>query len=305
MDALFYYRFLNIGFLEALRSVREHFLNRGDPPYPCQWDDAKSSETFGRPWGNGPERRAELSLKHEGPDGESITVSIILNQLATTFSIDLMYLRSAFLHGTPVIFQNLYIELPAEEFGIPISSESDPPLFKIVIYRSSLSPEDETFIDGIYRIFLGKLSDVQAGAQIIPRVFEETIPSLEFSVCPPYFASPKVLIEVIKEALAKCKSILPPARKTSFDPTVRVWTVYLLTQKCGLTNRQAIFMWNDRLGNKYNHPYTIEEGTPTGPRGGKSSTSIGESQFSRDKSILEQRIHHYEAILTKGVTQMS
>jgi hypothetical protein len=60
----------------------------------------------------------------------------------------------------------------------------------------------------------------------------------------------------------------------------------LLADRCSLSNREAIGLWNEKVADR--HAYSMLE---------ESFTNSGEIQFSRDKANLVSRIAHYERYL--------
>ena len=76
---------------------------------------------------------------------------------------------------------------------------------------------------------------------------------------------------------------------------IRAWAVYLLVDKCSLTNREAINLTNSRLGDTLG-TYTMDTG---------DLTESGEIHFARDKRQLLERIESYSTILTAGVSHRS
>ena len=75
----------------------------------------------------------------------------------------------------------------------------------------------------------------------------------------------------------------------------RFWTVYLLNEHCGLSNRQAILLWNEKLGAEHDAVYTMtdmEAGLST-----SRVSQLGESHFSKDKREIKFRICGYQSEL--------
>ena len=116
------------------------------------------------------------------------------------------------------------------------------------------------------------------------------------------YPTPNIFVQVVKEAVDEYGAKLPGKSRPASDPTIREWVVYLLTTECGLSNREAINLWNDRLGIQQKFPYTMQnsDGLP-----GNSVTSVGDSHFSRDKADLDRRINHYRSTLTPARSSSS
>jgi hypothetical protein len=104
IDGLFYNQFLNPSFQQSLLHVRRRFLNSDDPPYPCLWDSEGADGILIKAFGGGDLRKPELALWHrwEKPDKHGITVAGILDRMAEKFSVQEVYLTSAF-HSVTVL----------------------------------------------------------------------------------------------------------------------------------------------------------------------------------------------------------
>ena len=146
-----------------------------------------------------------------------------------------------------------------------------------------------------------KLEDQRSGANVVARLLVEKPVRIQAVSYAPY-ATPNVFKQVVKEAVEEHGAKLPGKKKQAIEPTIREWVVYLLATLCGFSNREAINLWNDRLGIKLNFPYRMQNAD--GLRG-NSVTSVGESQFSRDKAGLDRRINHYRSTLTPARSSSS
>lgn len=270
----------------------------------------------------------------KGSDRHSSIMGGVLGKMAAKFCVQQHYMGHAFLHGTPVPFERFQIrsayEWPAgvnpKEIvrwvdghpvrkSIPITQRI--PYFEVAVYSLPIAPWEIKVAKHYYKDFLetqeltlankdrhdpsmATPEDVllqtegQMGSHIIVKLLEDVFPHLEIRSYPP-FASPDMLTATINDALKQHRPRL--LGSDSVLPTIRVWTVYLLSQKGGLPKRgairAAIKLWNDRLGRELGCVYNMEEG---------SVTSSGEIHFSNDRKKLKDRIVRYQAILTRRRT---
>jgi len=149
--------------------------------------------------------------------------------------------------------------------------------------------------------------ELPGGANIVVKFLDDGPPRLEILSYPPY-ASPSVFVQVVKEAVTKHKAKLPGTRKHSGITAIREWTVYLLIEKCDLSNKDAINLWNERLSDKFGSQrgtrYNVD-GVSFEPdpdrhlRRGVSVTLSGESQYSGNKVDLKKRLTHYRTTMAR------
>ena len=127
----------------------------------------------------------------------------------------------------------------------------------------------------------------------VAQVLKDGVQRLQIRSYVPY-ADPDELIRIIKRAVDKHK--MGVTGTSSVFGGVRTWCVHLLTEECKLSNRDAIKLWNEELGESCGYTYTMEDSTNYQQE--FRVTSPGEPQFSKEKKVLEERIDHYQKILT-------
>ena len=151
--------------------------------------------------------------------------------------------------------------------------KSAVPFFQVVVYSQPLNSSVWESIRSNYQVFLKD----QIGNRIVTNLLEEGVLRLQIRSYEPY-ASPNELISVIRRAVKKHK--MGATGRSSILGGVRTWCVYLLTQECKLSNRDAIRLWNKELGESCGFTYTMVD-SANDPQE-FSFTSPGEVQFSQD-----------------------
>ena len=307
IDGFFYNRFLNPSLQAAIEYAQVYLLGGDAPPYPCQWNNPDAEKSFVRPWGKNGSLGGVYQDRFPGGPGPLTAHSKVIPAVARLqqeFCLPEDYLQCTLVHGTPVPFKrfNAY-----PQYG-------RPPFFRVIIYGFPFRRAEQDSIKLSYTDFWqwvkrfsdrGRPETINLGAFSVGRnvtsTFYEAGPCrLEVRSDPPY-ASPSTLVEVLKEAVHGHERNLVGSSvgSASVPPTIRAWTVYLLTEMCGLRNKEAIKLWNDKLGGYLGNPYNLDENSFEPRPGlylprGLIVTSSGEAHFSRDKRDLKQRITHYD-----------
>ena len=292
IDGFFYNRFLNGPLNLALTEARRIRMGCEDPPYPCQWNDPIAQNLFFGPWGNG------SLLRFDGPDQ--------WQSLLEGFAIDPAYLYNSLVHGSPIPFIRAW-----PRWNL-VPQDHPPPPFRLEVYALPFGERERRFIKVVYENFRElmfweprfgpRLEDRRTGANVVANFRSDGPFRLEIISNTPY-ASPAVFVQIAKEATEEYRSKLPGKSNRSGIPTLREWVVYLLTEQCDLSNRDAIKQWNSMMGNHLKQTYTMDD-TDSKLRG-HSVGSPGEAQFSGDKSNLERRIDHYRSTLTGALPSSS
>lgn len=305
IDGLFYNEYLNDPLQLAFKEARLARLGREDPPFPYRWDGPDAQGIFFRPWGS--EEKGDTwyidvgGLKQMNrSDIRALSESMLKN-----FAVNPEYVYSAMVHGTPIPFLRFW---PRVDIVITTEGDVKPPTFQLDIYALPFGTREltlvkvhyERFCDLAYNLDVGepKLKDHRIGANVEVDLLGEV--SARIAVLSHHtYASPGVFAQVVKEAVKEHGSSLPGKARVSTIPTVREWVVYMLSVRCSLSNREAITLWNERLGTRLDYPYTMDK--PDKGLRGYSVASPGESHFSGDKAELEQRINFYRSTLTRSL----
>ncbi len=274
----------------------------------------------------------ELMHTWEKPGIHWTTVGGIVSQVAQKFGVIPLYCSAAFLHDTPIPFQRLTVskafewppgvnpdEVVGWYKGYPVkrwlSILRRIPFFEVVIYDGPVTSDELRTIERLYNDFLKyeyqKLDQEeprdtrvdspeeilvetkgQIGAHVVGKVINEGVARLQIRSYAPY-ATPNELVNIIKRAM-KANQVGASANALG---AIRTWTAYLLTKECNFSNREAIRLWNERLGESSNYTYAMADLGEN--QHGVSVTSSGEIQFSREKKALTDRIEHYRKTLTR------
>ena len=326
IDGIFFNRYLNEDFVQALRETRLRFLGSEAPPFPANWDDDTADQTFPPPWGKNRAVRDKLReviftevIPSKGPVRPWITVLPTLDKLADTFSVDRRYVEAAYLHGTPIPFKPYVVgfetewppdydphKIIGEKGGLPLRELRvgvDIPVFKVTIYSLPFAGPE---MDGVVRAYENYLADVvpeivrsgmsevakqtagRVGANLTADFISSGVQCLQIKSYP-RFAAPKELSQLVLRALETYGERLPGTKThRQASNVIRAWCVYLMATKGQLTARKAIQKWDENFPSiAYNADKWNVITTP------------GETQFSRDRKELEERVSYYETILSQ------
>ena len=311
IDGFFYNEYLNQPLQLALKEFRGDHFGREDPPYPCAWNDSRAGDLMSPPWGieelwitgdKGWHIGGDSSGKRY-PDGPTVFADNPWQ--FDNFCAHPEDVYNAMVHGTPIPFVRAWAHW---EFEV---DDKEVPPFSLDVYSLPFGERELTRVKESYEQFYDwlylegrvgpKLEDLRLGANVVARLLVEKPVRIQAVSYAPY-ATPNVFKQVVKEAVEEHCAKLPVKKKQASEPTIREWVVYLLATLCGFSNREAINLWNDRLGIKLNFPYTMQNAD--GLRG-NSVTSVGDSHFSRDKADLDRRINHYRSTLTPARSSSS
>ncbi|MFQ6026810.1 MAG: hypothetical protein ACE5Q6_04760 [Dehalococcoidia bacterium] len=319
IDGFFFNQFLNPELQQELRRQRRMIFGQEASLLPCRWDEPNARSILMPPWGDQRDVLQEHFYRRgQNPEtGKRIIADPVAESVLRKYGVRRDYFVAALLHDTPVTFQGVFSR---PEYGpvtdptfVGMNTEEPTPYFRIGIYGGPLNKMVRDFIMSQYQtVFLQKfLRDIQKevspakfelwtqpGSTVRARFVELGLPCLEILSLPP-FASATALLQTAKNAFHEYNSKLPGSK--SVKPAIRVWAAYLLAEKCGLTNIEAIRIWNDQLGDEHRIPYTLDASS-LGMRGERVTTS-GESHFSGQKSDLIARIDHYREVLPTRMTR--
>ena len=252
IDGFFFNRYLNPKLLSAIELARSNLKEQ------------KTKNVGTEP---------TISDRETGVSHPYATASAL--EIGSEYGVRWDYVECAIDHNWPVAFKRSQHHLDYET-GV----------YKVLIY-SQLKKEDKFLLKKRYEGFLSHLSSASPigllGGANIKSEMSENPRFLQIQSSWP-MASSRVFVQVVNEELKAHGSGLLSGG--SAETTIREWTVYLLADRCSLSNREAIGLWNEKVADR--HAYSMLE---------ESFTSSGEIQFSRDKANLVSRIAHYEEYL--------
>lgn len=288
VDGCFYYQFHNDKLYGALENIRHRHFGQKAPPWPGRYDSRDLPPIV---------IRASLGI----PPVRSLPELWEIDYAAEQFQVDVRYLRVAYLTGMPVPFCRYVAKMHTDQ--------NHAPVIKLDIFSRRVSNNDWILIERIYQRYLAQLEKEELKtwvdhAQSEPsrlqdlrgRLVEEGVPHIEILSYPP-FASNSSFVRAVKEYFDKEKDRLT-GRGTP-EVAIRAWTGYLLTTLIEKSNRQAIMLINEVLGEQCG-TYAMNQvlRDTWGHSGGV--TSSGEIQFSNDRTQLIERIHNYDSWLAQA-----
>ena len=273
IDGFFYFEFVHYGLRNHLREIRRRARVDTDPSKTLSLGEVVSLD--------------EVQL----PFDLLADADIDLQQIAERFGVPIKYVAAAILHGTPLPLAKLAFKIHFEEF---------PPkeyILRLDIFVDRLSKSDWKLVERGCATWNSMASGppvphrpqrLDQGLDMRVQFVSGGVPHLEVMAVPPY-PSPGIFVAYAKEQLKKHRAQFQEVRGGT-PVALRSWTAYLLAEKCGLTQRLAIRMTNETIG-EYCGTYNLDDDARglSGP-----VTGSGEGQFSRDKRHLVHRIAIYD-----------
>ncbi len=320
IDGFFFNEFLNPDLKDIIENLRRRLLGREVKPFSARYKMVHANLVGLKPppAPDYPYRTHVRSLLFKGNDALP-KPELIIDYVSRRFTILPRDLRLAILSGEPIPFQSIIVSqgITNSDAQSPRSFDSQDslqqaPFCCVKIYCNVIAPEGWDFIKSTYEdLFLGTtvrfLQDQGAvdgsgwseeiGTNLEAELIHGHVPLLQVRSYPP-FASALELENLTRRALGQYRSMLPG--KSAGLQAIRAWAVYLLNEGCGLSNRQAIRLWNENLGAEHSIVYTMSEMETE--LQGSSVSQAGEAHFSKDKRALELRIATYRSILAAPST---
>ena len=315
IDGFFFNEYLNPDLKKYVHILRQALLGQEVQPFAARYEMVPASQLLSKlpPAYEYPYEYHVRAMVFRGNDSMPNPEAMV-RASSQRFIISSRDLRLAILLGEPIPFQSITLRQGLTQHWPGKSPTSNGetvarvPVCNLNISSNKITPDGWGFIKSNYEdLFLGTIVKTmldngivessdwkdQIGANLTADFLTEPFPLIKIRVYPP-FASAQELEALTRRALARHQSSLPG--QASALPAIRAWSVYLLNENCGLSNREAISLWNQKLGRSHQAAYTMDE-REDGVKGSGVSQP-GEADYSKEKRELTKRILHCQSALT-------